>query len=101
MSAWPVIGDGPKMFQWQKLKLAMAVRAKNAHYRMAHIQRRHWNAVAKANGMGEDFESVIQQFITQAPHVIEAVSARLPAGFPTVVSEPIFNGLLAQTKRLG
>ena len=51
--------------------------------------------------MGEDFESVIQQFITQAPHVIEAVSARLPAGFPTVVSEPIFNGLLAQTKRLG
>ena len=101
MSAWPVIGDGPKMFQWQKLKLAMAVRAKNAHYRMAHIQRRHWNGVAKANGMGEDFEPVIQQFITQAPRAVEAVSARLPAGFPTAVSEPIFNGLLAQTKRLG
>jgi serine/threonine-protein kinase HipA len=101
MSAWPVIGDGPKMFQWQKLKLAMAVRTKNAHYRMAHIQRRHWSAVAKANGMGEDFEPVIEQFITQTPRVLEAVSARLPAGFPTAVSEPIFNGLLAQTKRLG
>ena len=101
MSAWPVIGDGPKMFQWQKLKLAMAVRAKNAHYRMAHIQRRHWNVAAKANGMGEDFEPVIQQFITQTPQVLEAVSARLPAGFPIAVSEPVFNGLLAQTSRLG
>lgn len=101
MSAWPIICDGSKMFQWQKLKLAMAVRAKNAHYRMAHIQRRYWNTVAKANGMGKDFESVIQQFITQTPRVLEAVSARLPAGFPTGVSEPILNGLLAQTKRLG
>jgi len=63
-------------------------------------QRRHWNAVAKANGMGEDFEPVIQQFITQAPRAVEAVSALLPAGFPTAVSESIFNGLLAQTKRL-
>jgi serine/threonine-protein kinase HipA len=89
------------MFQWQKMKLAMALRAKNAHYRMAHIQRRHWNGVAKANGMGEDFEPVIQQVITQTPRVLEAVSARLPAGFPTAVSEPIFNGLLAQIKRLG
>jgi serine/threonine-protein kinase HipA len=101
MSAWPVIGDGPNMFQWQKLKLAMAVRSKNAHYRMAHIQRRHWNGVAKANGLGEDFEPVIQQFVTQTPRAVEAVSARLPAGFPTAVSERIFNGLLAQTKRLG
>jgi len=100
MSAWPAIGDGPKMFQWQKVKLAMALRARNAHYRMAHIQRRHWNGVAKANGMGEDFEPVIEQFITQTPGVVEAVSARLPAGFPTAVSEPIFNGLLAQIKRL-
>jgi serine/threonine-protein kinase HipA len=101
MSAWPVIGDGPNMFQWQKVKLAMAVRAKNAHYRMANIQRRHWNGVAKANGMGEDFEPVIEQFITRTPVVLEAVSARLPAGFPIAVSELIFNGLLAQIKRLG
>jgi serine/threonine-protein kinase HipA len=89
------------MLQWQKVKLAMAVRAKNAHYRMAHVQRRHWNGVAKGNGMGEDFEPVIEQFISQTPGVLEAVSARLPAGFPTAVSEPIFNGLLAQIKRLG
>jgi len=102
MSAWPVIGDGPSMFQWQKLKLAMAVRAKNAHYRMApHSAPALERGWPKPNGMGEDFEPVIQQFITQTPRVLEAVSVRLPAGFPTAVSEPIFNGLLAQTKRLG
>jgi serine/threonine-protein kinase HipA len=89
------------MFQWQKVKLAMAVRSKNAHYRMARIHRRHWNTMAKANGLGENFEPVIQQFISEAPRVVEAVSARLPAGFPTAVSAPIFKGLLAQTKRLG
>jgi len=79
----------------------MAVRAKNAHYQMAHIQRHHWNGVAKANGMGEDFEPVIEQFITRTPVVIDAVSARLPSGFPSAVSEPIFNGLRAQIERLG
>ncbi len=89
------------MFPWQKVKLAMAVRSKDAHYRMAPIQRRHWNAVAKDNGLGEDFESVIQQFIAQTPRVVAAVSARLPEGFPTAVSEPIFRGLLAQIARLG
>lgn len=56
--------------------------------------------MAKANGLGEDFEPVIQQFITQAPRVVEAVAARLPADFPKVLSNPIFEGLLAQTKRL-
>lgn len=100
MSAWPVIGAGPKQFQWQKVKLAMAVRSKNAHYKMAAIQRRHWNEVAKVNGVGESFESVIQQFMTRAPIAIEAVAKRLPAGFPQVVSDTIFEGIRAQVQRL-
>lgn len=65
MSAWPVIGDGPNKFQWQKMKLAMAVRTKNAHYKMFAIQRRHWNEVAKINGMGESFGSFIQHFMAE------------------------------------
>lgn len=101
MSAWPVIGDGAKNFQWQKVKLAMAVRSKNAHYRISEIQRRHWNRVAKENSLGEDFEPTIQHFVNTVPRVIEAVSARLPENFPKSVSEPIFNGLLTQTRRLG
>src|SRR5581483_9649449 len=46
ISAWPVIGNGAKQLQWQKIKLAMAVGSRNAHYRMAIIQRRHWNETA-------------------------------------------------------
>ena len=100
MSAWPVIGDGPKQFQWQKVKLAMAVRSKNAHYKMSTIQRRHWSEVAKVNGMGENFEPVIQQFMRQALVAIEAVARRIPSGFPQVVSDTIFGGIRAQVKRL-
>lgn len=101
MSAWPIIGDGPRQLQWPKVKLAMAVRSKNTHYRMIDIQRRHWNAVAKANAMGMDFEDVIRHFINNTPRVVQAVAARLPRGFPAAVSDPILNGLLTQVTRLG
>jgi serine/threonine-protein kinase HipA len=101
LSAWPIIGDGANLFQLKKVKLAMAVHSKNAPYKLTEIQRRHWNAVAKDNGLGEDFESVIQDLIRRTPDVIKAVSARLPAAFPHAVSGPIFDGMLAQTKRLG
>ncbi|WP_245844896.1 type II toxin-antitoxin system HipA family toxin [Noviherbaspirillum humi] len=100
MSAWPVIGQGPRHFPWQKIKLAMAVRSKNAHYRMQDIRRRHWNAVAKRNALGEDFETVIESILEKTPAVVEAVNAALPQGFPANVAEPIFEGLVLQAKRL-
>jgi serine/threonine-protein kinase HipA len=100
MSAWPIIGKGAREFQWKKVKLAMALRTKNTHYRMAEIQRRHWNEIAKANALGSDFEAVIQRLVAITPEVIESVSKELPAGFPTIVSERIFSGLLDQVNRL-
>jgi serine/threonine-protein kinase HipA len=100
MSAWPIIGTGAREIQWKKAKLAMALRTTNAHYRMADIQRRHWNEVAKANALGSDFEAVIQRLVAITPEVIESVSRELPAGFPTIVSERIFGGLLDQVNRL-
>lgn len=100
MSAWPVIGPGAREIQWQKLKLAMALRTKSAHYRMHEIQRRHWNAVAKANALGPDFEEVIEKIASMTPSVIESVAAQLPADFPAKVSGSIFDGLRTQVKRL-
>ncbi len=100
MSAWPIIGSGARQFPWQKVKLAMAVRSKNVHYRMHDVQRRHWSTVARANALGPDFEPVIEDFVRRAPEVVEAVSRILPARFPAGVSEPIFQGLLSQTRRL-
>lgn len=80
--------------------MAMAVRAKNAHYRMTIIQRRHWNTVAKNNAVGMDFESVIQRFIEATPTVIETVSAQVPIGFPLRLCDAIFEGITAQVDRL-
>lgn len=100
MSAWPVIGKGSREFQWQKVKMAMALHTKNTHYRIAEIKRRHWNEVAKANALGPDFEAVIQRIVAMTPAVIEAVAAELPPGFPSEVSRRIFDGLIDQVSRL-
>lgn len=100
MSAWPVTGVGPNLFDRKKLKLAMSVRGKNKHERIESIQRRHWNETAKRNAMGADFESVIEQVLAAVPGVIERVAAELPAGFSARVSEGIFEGLRAQAQRL-
>lgn len=50
--------------------------------------------------MGDDFENVIQQFITQASVAIEAVARRIPTGFPQSVSDNVFEGIRAQVQRL-
>lgn len=100
MSAWPVTGVGPNLFDRKKLKLAMSVRGKSKHDRIESIQRRHWNETAKRNAMGVDFEPVIEQVLAAVPGVIEHVAAELPAGFPVRVSDGIFEGLRAQARRL-
>ncbi len=100
MSAWPVVGPGTREFQWQTLKLAMALRTKNVHYCMHEIQRRHWNEVAKTNALGPNFEEVIEKITAMTPSVIESVAAQLPVDFPTKVAGSIFDGLRAQVERL-
>ena len=100
MSAWPVIGKGARQFQWQKVKLAMALHSKNTHYRIADIQRRHWNGVAKDNSLGFDFEASIQRIVSLTPAVIASVAEQLPDEFPSTVSGRIFEGLTNQAKRI-
>lgn len=100
MSAWPVIGKGAQQFQWQKVKMAMAIQSRNRPYRMAEFQRRHWNSMARNNALGQDFEQVIEHFITHTPTVLDAVAANLPQKFPAAVSEPILNGIRTQIARL-
>jgi len=100
LSAWPAVGVGPRKFDYRKLKLAMAVHSKNAHYRMESIVRGHWNAVARDNAIGTDAEEIIQAFIRDAPRVLSEVQSRLPPGFPAEVAEPVLQGLVAQIRLL-
>lgn len=100
MSAWPVTGSGPNLFDRKKLKLAMGVWGKNKHDLVDGIQRRHWNETAKRNAMGATFEMTIEKVLATVPAVLEKVAAELPPGFTAKVSVPILEGIQAQAARL-
>lgn len=102
LSAWPVTGAGPNHLDSNKFKLAMAMalRGKNAHYRIRDIQRRHFNASAQQCGLGQDMESIIEEVLAETPSVVQQVGAKLPAGFPGDVFESITQGLIQSANHL-
>jgi len=100
LSAWPVTGAGPNRLDRNKLKLALALRGRNAHYRISDIRRRHFNATAHKCGLGQGMEAIIEETLAQTPKVIEQVGANLPLGFPEDVFESITRGLLEAAERL-
>lgn len=100
LSAYPLLGNGPNRISPHEVKLAMAVRSKNAHWHMNKIMRRHWNALARRCGFGVSAELVIQELIAQTPAVVTAVEDNLPADFPAEVAETIFFGLRSAVDRL-
>lgn len=100
MSAWPVTGSGANHFQWQKIKLAMALHSKNTHYKISEIRRKHWNEAAKDNAIGADFEDVIQIVINKTPQAISQMEGLLGTDFPAEVADRIFSGIVEQVERL-
>jgi len=100
LSAWPITGSGPNHLPWKKLKLAMAVRGKNAHYRLSEIQRRHFDSMATQCGLGEGMEHLIDRIIDRTPRVIDSVEGKLPPGFPQDVFDSVKNGLQRSAARL-
>jgi serine/threonine-protein kinase HipA len=104
LSAYPVLGEGPSKISPFKAKMAMAVRSKNAHWKMRDIQRRHWLALGARHGVltdqGHEVGHVIDQVVERTPAVIAAVNARLPHGFDQNVADAIFNGMRSSAERL-
>lgn len=84
--------------------MAMAVRAKNTHYRMCEIQRRHWIALGQRHGVvtpdGRGTGHVLDDLAERASQVAEAVRDRLPAGFPAAVADAILDGMQQAAKKL-
>ena len=99
LSAWPIIGPGPRHLAWQKAKLAMAVRGKNAHRKLKEILPRHWDAVARAAGL-TDAKVLLAELAEKTPKVIASVNAQLPKNFPAWISDRIFEGMNQQLARL-
>ncbi len=95
LSAWPVIGNGANQVSWQKARLAMAVRSKNAHYKLAEIQTRHWREFSNKSGV-EGAWDAMAALVSRVDAALEAVQARLPKDFPTAVAARIFDGVRRQ-----
>ena len=104
LSAYPVLGDGPAKLSPFKVKLAMAVRSKNAHWRMRDILRRHWVAVGERHGIvsadGRGAPSVIDDLVARTPSVVETVRKALPSDFPKQLADSILTGLQAAANKL-
>lgn len=93
ISAWPITGSRQNQIHPKKLKLAMSLRDKAKHYRVEEMRRRHFNATARACGLGRDMESIIDEVVAKTPRAIDAVAASLPRGFPTGLFECVTSGL--------
>lgn len=98
LSAWPIIGKGPNLLPWPKAKLAMAVRSKNVHWKLADIKRRHWEHLGRTSGLSDG--AWIDQIADITPSVIETVRGLIPAGFPEAVADTIFAGMRQQVSQL-
>ena len=100
ISAYPILGGRKNQMPPQKVKMAMAVRGKNRHYKWSEIQTRHWISTAAEVGLEATAREDILGLVERAPSVVERVAALLPKHFPDKVSGPIFDGLLRSAKRL-
>lgn len=100
VSAWPIVGRGSGKYAYQKLKLAMAVRGKSAHYNFAEVRRRHFEDTARQAGLDVDMSSLIDETVARATTVIADVAGRLPGDFPGEVFESIARGLRESAEQL-
>ena len=82
----------------------MAIRSPPPHRVMREIQRRHWIALGTEYGVvnhdGLGVGHVLDDVVARTPGVLNIVRARLPAGFPMHVADPILNGLQQAADKL-
>ena len=104
LSAYPILGNGAGKLPAQKARMAMAVRATNAHWKMREILRRHWIAVGERHGVttpdGRAAALVVDDLVERTPQAIEQVRRQLPGDFPGGVADPILEGLQAAANKL-
>ncbi len=100
LSAWPVTGRGANQLDANRLRLAMAVKGKNMHYRLKDIQRRHFNHTARLCGWSENMEGLITEVLDQLAQVLSAAQEMLPPKFPEGVFSAVRAGMLDMANRL-
>jgi serine/threonine-protein kinase HipA len=99
LSAWPLIGRGAGKLDMHKVRLAMAVRSKSAHWKLNEIKARHWIETARRCGIA-DMRAILADLVARTPAVIDRVEAAIPKGFPAPIADTIFAGVRASSDRL-
>lgn len=104
LSAYPLLGKVSSRISPFKARMAMAVRSKNAHWKMRDILRGHWLALGTRHGIltedGREVPLILDDLIARTPGVVAAVQGKLPAGFPEQVADSILGGLQDAANRL-
>ena len=98
LSMWPYFGSGPNRLNRRQAGLAMALRSKNAHYKLETIQPRHWQELALKHG-GPAVWEAMQALVERVEPALAAVEDTLPAGFPGRTWEAISKGMRAEADR--
>lgn len=92
ISAYPLLASG--QLQKQKIKMAMALKSKNNHYKWYNIQRHHFIETANAINFSQTTaEHILNEVLEQVDGVIKQVSSQLNHTFPSTIAEPIFTGM--------
>jgi len=92
MSVYPITEK--KQLEIHNIKMAMALRGKNSHYRWREILPRHWFSQAKRVDFPKiEMENIIEESIAQIPAAISKVSERLPKGFDQTLASAVFKNM--------
>jgi serine/threonine-protein kinase HipA len=97
LSVWPYVGKKSDQLHLRDVRLAMALRSKNAHYNLYTVHARHWYALARKNGGVAVWEAMIA-FVENVGVALDAVEARLPNEFPDRIWGPVSQGMRKQAQ---
>jgi serine/threonine-protein kinase HipA len=100
LSAWPIVGNRGNQVHPKKLKMAMALRGKNAHYRWIDMHRSAFNQTAKHCGLGFNMEAILRDLIERTPRALGHVEAQLPAEFPRALFQSVTRGVKSAVRAL-
>lgn len=95
LSAWPWVGNGINQVHLRNVKMAMALRTKNAHYRMRETYRRHWLSVGERYIGTAATTAILEELPEIVEHAITLVQEKVPEEFPAHVMSAIFGGIRA------
>ncbi len=99
LSAWPIIGQGPKEWHVSELGLAMGMRGKSGlHRHLDKIHLTHWKRLAVSTGVPGLFDAMVAM-VDAVPSTLATVEPQLPTDFPQLVWERISAGMLRQRER--